>query len=238
VNPWLLLVAVTAGAYLVGSIPMAWLIVRAVTGEDITTHGSGNVGAMNVKRTTGSWGWFTLAMVADAAKGFAPALAAKWLVLGSAGAAALLRPWPDTLATVSSLWWRNPMLWLPMAAVAGAVLDHNYSFWLALRYRCFHRTGKGLATGGGALIAYAWPYFVVTVAVGVGTIALTRYLMAGQVAASLALPAYALATRQADWPFAVAIGLVVYAAHHKRFVGLLQGKEPKLYTKDAMGPRG
>ena len=41
-----------------------------MTGEDITQHGTGNVGAMNVRRTTGSWGWFAVAMVADALKGW------------------------------------------------------------------------------------------------------------------------------------------------------------------------
>ena len=41
-----------------------------------------------------------------------------------------------------------------------------------------------------------------------------------------------------DWPFALLMGLVVYAAHHKRFVGMLQGKEPELYIDDRMGPRG
>ena len=44
-------------AYLVGSIPWAYLIVKWVSGEDVSAHGTGNVGAMNVKRTTGSWGW-------------------------------------------------------------------------------------------------------------------------------------------------------------------------------------
>ena len=61
-------------SYLIGSIPSAYIIVRAVTGEDITAHGTGNVGAMNVRRSTGSWGWFVIAMVSDALKGAMP----KW----------------------------------------------------------------------------------------------------------------------------------------------------------------
>jgi len=62
----LVALAALVGAYLVGSIPWAYVIVRAVTGEDITAHGTGNVGAMNVRRTTGSWGWFAVAMLAAA----------------------------------------------------------------------------------------------------------------------------------------------------------------------------
>jgi acyl phosphate:glycerol-3-phosphate acyltransferase len=232
-------VAVFVVSYLIGSIPWAFLIVRRVTGEDITAHGTGNVGAMNVRRTTGSWGWFAVAMVADGLKGLIPTLAAKLLV-GGPGIdwMVALRPWPTTLAMMNSEWWRDPASYLPMVAVAGAVLGHNYSLWLAIRYRRFHRTGKGLATGGGALLAYDWRYCLVALVVGLLTIAVTRYMMAGQVAAALSLPVFSIATRQPDWPFALLMGLVVYSAHHRRFVGLLQGKEPKLYTNDTAGPRG
>jgi len=118
------------------------------------------------------------------------------------------------------------------------VLGHNYSAWMALLKRRFHRTGKGLATGGGALLAYDWRYFVAVVVVGLAVIAITRYMMAGQVAAALTLPATALWLHSPDWVFATIMGLVVYSAHHKRFIGLLQGKEPKLYINDRMGPRG
>ncbi|MDO8963067.1 MAG: glycerol-3-phosphate acyltransferase [Coriobacteriia bacterium] len=226
------------GAYLFGSIPWAYLIVRWTTGEDITTHGTGNVGAMNVKRTTGSWAWFTVAMVADASKGIIPAYIAKLWVSGYDPLTAFTMPWGATLETVSTQWWLVPAFWVPMAAVAGSVIGHNYSCWLAIRNRKFVRTGKGLATGGGAVLSYDWRYFLIVVIVGLLTIAITKYMMAGQVSAALSLPVGALVLRSPDWPFALFMGLVVYAAHHKRFVGMLQGKEPKLYTGDGMGPRG
>jgi hypothetical protein len=35
-----------------------------------------------------------------------------------------------------------------------------------------------------------------------------------------------------------AMGALVYAAHHKRFMGMLAGREPKLYIHDGSGPRG
>lgn len=229
------LTAALLGSYLIGSIPSAYIIVRAVTGEDVTQHGTGNVGAMNVRRSTGSWGWFVVAMVSDAMKGIAPTLIAKYAVMGGQ---AVLQPWGTTLESAGAQWWTDPILWVPMAAVAGAVAGHNYSLWMALIKRRFHRTGKGLATGGGALLAYDWRYFVAVVVVGLLVIALTRYMMAGQVAAALTLPVAALVLDSPDWPFALAMGLFVYAAHHRRFVGMLQGKEPKLYIEDRMGPRG
>ncbi len=219
--------------YLVGSIPFAYIIVRAVTGEDITTHGTGNVGAMNVRRSTGSWAWFTVAMLSDALKGIVPVAVVKAL---SGFGAAFLAPTTVTLGPLGSeTAWAYAMVW---AAVAGAVIGHNYSAWMALLKKEFHRTGKGLATGGGALLAYDWRYCVAVVVVGLAVIAITRYMMAGQVAAAATLPVTAFALSSADWPFALGMGVIVYAAHHKRFIGLLQGKEPRLYVNDRMGPRG
>lgn len=40
-------------AYLIGSIPTGYLIVKAKTGKDIRTVGSGSTGATNVKRVLG-----------------------------------------------------------------------------------------------------------------------------------------------------------------------------------------
>jgi acyl phosphate:glycerol-3-phosphate acyltransferase len=214
-----------AVAYLIGSIPIAFMIVRSVTGEDITEHGTGNVGAMNVRRTTGSWGWFTLAMVLDAAKGAIPVTLAMYAL--------------PALAAGSVPGWLAPSrMLLGQAALLGAVLGHNYSLWLALTRKRLTRTGKGLATGGGALLAYHPVYAFVALGVALATIALTRYMLAGQVAAAVSLPVFAIATRQEDRVFALIVGAVVYAAHHRRFVGLLQGREPKLYVADRMGPRG
>lgn len=205
---------VFVASYLIGSIPWAYIIVKGVTGEDITTHGTGNVGAMNVRRTTDSWGWFVVAMVADAMKGLVPVVAV-YLAFGTDAPARLLAA----------------------VAMIGAVVGHDWSLWLSLAKRRV-LGGKGLATGGGALLAYDWRYFLIALGVGLGVIALTRYMMAGQVAASLALPAYTLITGQPDAALMCVLGAVVYVRHHHRFVGLLKGEEPKLYIHDREGPRG
>jgi len=234
-GPWLAttlwFVLISVFAYLVGSIPSAYIIVRAVTGEDVTAHGTGNVGAMNVRRTTGSWGWFVVAMIADILKGFVPVMAAKLLAglppLQPVGVWMADSDGGVVLAAAA-----------PMVAVLGAVLGHNYSLWMAVKKRHFARTGKGLATGAGALLAYDWRYFIAVVVIGLTVIALTRYMLAGQVAAALTLPLAALVLRSPDWPFAVLMGALVYGAHHRRFVGLLHGEEPKLYVNDRQGPRG
>lgn len=234
-SPLLVLAGVFAAGYAIGSIPFAYLIVKGVTGQDITDHGTGNVGAMNVRRTTGSWSWFVVAMLADAMKGFLPVLAV-----------ILVAPIFADPALVETVAWaeltrQNPMAalaaWGPGVAVIGVVVGHNWSLWLSVAKKRV-LGGKGLATGGGALLAYDWRYFLIVVVTGLLVIALTKYMMAGQVAAALVLPAYTLLTKQPDWPLAVLLGLIVYVRHHQRFMGLLQGREPRMYVNDRMGPRG
>lgn len=228
---WYVLLGGLVIAYLIGSIPFAYIIVKLVTGEDVTLHGSGNVGAMNVRRTTGSWGWFVLAMFADGFKGLLPVLAVVLLTDRASGNLFV------GLSQFEAIVVPSKAILQPLV-VFGTVFGHNYSAWMALIHRKFTRTGKGLATGGGALLAYDWRYFIAVVVVGLLVIALTRYMMAGQVAAAWTLPTTALLLRSPDWPFALFMGALVYAAHHKRFVGLLQGKEPKFYINDRMGPKG
>ena len=65
-------------AYLLGSIPFGYIIVRLKTGSDIRASGSGNIGATNVLRTTGrAAGIATLLL--DIAKGYlAVWLAGRW----------------------------------------------------------------------------------------------------------------------------------------------------------------
>ena len=63
-------------AYLIGSIPTGYLIVKAKTGKDIRTIGSGSTGATNVKRVLGKK-WFFTVMVLDAIKGAVPVFLAK-----------------------------------------------------------------------------------------------------------------------------------------------------------------
>lgn len=233
----LLAVLVLVASYLIGSIPVAYIIVRTVTGEDITRHGTGNVGSMNVRRTTGSWGWFAVAMVGDGLKGLVPVLVAKG-IMGGFALSHIVVP----VANMAPGGYADPLarwfLLVPEAAILGVVLGHNYSVWMAIIERRFARTGKGLATGAGALLAYDWRYFVAVLVVGLAVIAITRYMMAGQVAAAVTLPVTALLLHAPDWPFMLLMAVIVYSAHHKRFVGMLQGKEPRLYVNEGAGPRG
>ena len=91
-----------AAAYLVGSLPTAFLLVRWTRGADIRDAESGSVGALNAFRATGAgWaGWVVL--VVDVAKGIAAVL--------------LAGPGAST--------------WLQAALAAAAVGGHNWPIWL------------------------------------------------------------------------------------------------------------
>ena len=66
-------------AYLIGSIPTGYLIVKSKTGDDIRTIGSGSTGATNVKRVLGKK-WFFIVLLLDALKGATPVILAKLFV--------------------------------------------------------------------------------------------------------------------------------------------------------------
>jgi acyl phosphate:glycerol-3-phosphate acyltransferase len=88
--------AVIVGAYLLGSLPFGYWVVRALKGTDIRTVGSGNIGASNVWRTYGK-AYGVPIVVLDTAKGFVPGLVGT-LVTGElvgvlAGGAAMLGHW-------------------------------------------------------------------------------------------------------------------------------------------------
>ncbi|WP_376791444.1 glycerol-3-phosphate acyltransferase [Thermoflexus sp.] len=68
------MLAVLFTAYLLGSIPTAYLVAQGVAGLDIRTVGDGNPGARNVWLHLG-WRWGVLVAVLDMLKGYA---AVRW----------------------------------------------------------------------------------------------------------------------------------------------------------------
>jgi glycerol-3-phosphate acyltransferase PlsY len=88
---WWLLVPI---AYLLGSIPFALVVTRRVAGLDVRAFGSGNVGATNVLRTTGT-GVAAMVLLLDIGKGALPVVVGNYLgvppmVVGTAAIAAVL----------------------------------------------------------------------------------------------------------------------------------------------------
>jgi glycerol-3-phosphate acyltransferase PlsY len=164
--------AVIVIAYLLGSIPFGYLIVRAMQGADVRETGSGGTGATNVSRRAGkAAGLITLLL--DALKGAAAVAIAK-LIVGA--------PIFGAVRHVSSI-IENAEWWVAAAAIA-AIVGHIFPVWLRFR------GGKGVATGVGVFlmlapiaVAFAAPVFLVVVM-------LTRYVSLGSILAAVVIPLF------------------------------------------------
>ena len=89
-------------AYLVGSMPTAYLIGKLVSGIDIREYGSGNVGGTNLAQHVGKWWLILLSIVDVLAKGTSPVLVGHYVLgLDKASFALLLAP---TLAVTGHNW--------------------------------------------------------------------------------------------------------------------------------------
>ncbi|MBI4187609.1 MAG: glycerol-3-phosphate acyltransferase [Chloroflexi bacterium] len=66
-------------AYLLGSIPFAYIVTRLRTGKDIRKLGGGNAGARNVYREVGLWAAIPVA-IGDVGKGAAAVAVAYWIL--------------------------------------------------------------------------------------------------------------------------------------------------------------
>jgi acyl phosphate:glycerol-3-phosphate acyltransferase len=147
-------------AYLIGSIPFGYLIVRGKIGDDIRQSGSGGTGATNVSRRAGkAAGVFTL--VLDALKGAIAVLLARALV----GPAADIN-------------------WVIAAAGVAVIAGHIFPVWLRFR------GGKGVATGVGVFLMLAPVALLCAGVVFLAIVALTRFVSLGSITAAILIPLF------------------------------------------------
>ncbi len=119
-------VAVLVGSYLIGSIPVAFLLVRKKANVDIRETGSGNAGGFNAYVVTQSKALGVLVGVLDALKGF-------------------------VAVAVTSLFFPNSFLY-ECAALVGAITGHNYPVWVGFK----GGRGLATAAGGFFPIGFAY----------------------------------------------------------------------------------
>lgn len=120
-------------AYLLGSIPMGLIVVKALTGRDVREIGSGRTGGTNALRAAGKWG-FVLTVFGDVIKG-----------VGAVNIARLMFPTDPSLFLLEAL--------CGIAAVAG----HNYSIYIGFR------GGAGTGPNVGAAAALFPPSLIITI---------------------------------------------------------------------------
>ncbi len=154
-------ILVIAGSYLLGALPSAYLLARAVKGIDIREYGSGNVGIANFSVHVGKLWMVPLILFDIFAKGILPVAVASDNILG-------LGLWVEAGAGMASILGHNWSVWLKftggrgMATVLGVVAALHYPLvllyggqagmaWLAARGR---RNPLYLIAGTGLIVLF------------------------------------------------------------------------------------
>jgi len=195
---------ILAIAYLIGSIPSGYLIVRAKEGGDVRETGSGGTGATNVSRRAGKGaGIFTL--VLDVIKGVLVVFLARFLSDG-------LFPSAD---------------WTIALAAVVAVVGHIFPVWLRFR------GGKGVATALGVFLMLSPAVVLIGLIVFAIAFALTRYVSLASLVTVSAIAissVFLMLLDPLELPDAVAAlliaGLIVFA-HRANIQRLMAGTESK-----------
>jgi glycerol-3-phosphate acyltransferase PlsY len=141
--------------YLLGSIPVSYLIVKKKTGKNIINEGSGNAGALNSFDVTKSKSVGILVLILDFLKGALPALFISLVI-----------HLPVSLAV------------LPLSCV---VLGHNFSVWIKFKGGRGLATSAGICVVVNFWLLIIWCvvfliFFALKRNVHVGNIAATFFL--------------------------------------------------------------
>lgn len=191
------------GAYVFGSLPMGYWLVKWAKGVDLTRFGSGHTGGTNALRVAGALPGI-LTLIFDFAKGLVAVLLARHFAAGMPGEA-----------------------WLVSLAGLLAVVGHNYSVFLRFS------GGVGTMCSLGAGVALMFSGTLAAWALGFVLILVTRYASLGSLGIAAALPvACFIGALYGAWPMqnlAFALGsaaLSIYALRNN-ISRLLNGTESK-----------
>jgi glycerol-3-phosphate acyltransferase PlsY len=209
--------ALIVAAYVVGSIPFSFLIVKLVAGKDVREHGSRNVGATNVARTAGRMPG-VIALLLDVAKGYAAVAIARWLTAQPA--------WPFEAGLRP---WESHEFWIALAGLI-AVLAHMFPLWLR-----FHG-GKGVATATGVFLALDPIVLAAAILVFAIVLLVFRFVSLASIVSAASVPIFFryLANGAPFWRIvmSIAIAFAVIAKHHENIARLAGGSERKLGRKN------
>ncbi|MBP3820231.1 glycerol-3-phosphate 1-O-acyltransferase PlsY [bacterium] len=191
---------VIIGAYIIGSIPTGYIVVKLFTGQDIRTVGSGSTGATNVKRVMGKK-WFFIVMLLDAFKGALPVI----------------------LTTLFATAFKSIGL-LPVLASVFVILGHSKSLFLNFT------GGKSVASGVGTLLALNWQAGLMIAVVWAFVTWTSKYVSLGSIIALGLAPfiMWFLNAPIAYVMYALCAGAYVIYLHRENIQRLRAGTENKV----------
>jgi acyl phosphate:glycerol-3-phosphate acyltransferase len=208
-------------AYLLGSIPFGYVLVKFVRGDDIRLSGSGNIGATNVARS-GARGLGALTLLLDVLKG----AAAVWI------AAAIAASSYNRCAGVSETFGLPciPALRLMSLAALFAVLGHIFPVWLKFK------GGKGVATALGVFALLFPKAVLISLIIFIVVLGMSRYVSLGSILAAMAFPIAAYFLYKPPWitlVLAAAVSAVVVLKHRQNIRRLVAGTENRFGSPKA-----
>ena len=187
-------------AYIIGSIPTGYIVVKLFTGQDIRTIGSGSTGATNVKRVMGKK-WFFIVLLLDAFKGALPVV----------------------LTTLFVIKFSNIGL-APVLAAIAVILGHSKSIFLKFT------GGKSVASGVGTILALNWQVGLILAAIwGIITYS-SKYVSLGSIVTLALSPIIMwIAGAPVAYIFYCLIGAVyIIYLHRENIKRLINGEENKV----------
>jgi glycerol-3-phosphate acyltransferase PlsY len=206
-----LALAVCLTSYLLGSIPAGYLAGR-LSGVDIRSLGSGNIGATNVLRVLGKpWGYAVFFV--DALKG----ICAVRLAIFLAGRLPAAAPFTD---------------YFGILAGAICVVGHLFPIWLGFK------GGKGVATSAGVVFGLMPLAAVIVFIIWVIVFEVTRYVSVASMVAAAALPGavallihWKMIEGMGLFYFATVLTVLVILSHRTNLARLLKGTEQRFIRK-------
>lgn len=197
-------------AYLLGSIPFAYLAGRMARGIDLRDHGSGNLGATNVYRLLGAKTAIAVLLL-DTAKGAIPVvLFPRWIET------AYSEPWAIAFG---------------VAAIVGHVRP-VFLLWKG--------GGKGVATASGVFFGLVPLAMAATFLVFVAVVFVSGYVSLASLTAAATLPLLLLFTHGQRSPFfllSLVVAAFVFWTHRANIGRLRRGEELR-FGKKAGGSGG
>lgn len=122
----------------------------------------------------------------------------------------------------------------PLVAAGAAIAGHVWPAWLRFR------GGKGVAVGGGAVIALIPLVALVLVPIWLGIVATTRYVSLASIACAVALTpvVWLVGSSTATVIFAALVSIAVLVRHRGNMVRLARGTEMRLALGRGRGETG
>lgn len=206
--------------YFLGSIPFGLVLTRLFGYGDIRKVGSGNIGATNVLRATGSKTLTIFTILLDAFKaGFAA-------IVGAYIAYHYMDSVQEQVRIISYNHTTNMGTIASLTAGFFAILGHNFPVWLKFK------GGKGVASGFGLILVLTPTVAILALATWIIVAVVTRYSSLSAIIAATLTPVYAWFFAGAVYTFFyLPIVILILVRHHTNFKRLFKGEETKITFK-------